>query len=1449
MANLLSTTVNGQLNTGNVIDLGYTVNGSVATSAFRGINFHSFGDLNYYIGKPEAAWVQPLHIHFYTGIWLRSHQAYGGTRFYNIETGSQLMSIGDGADIVNIYSGLTVSGSLTNIGASYLGIIYDYDNNNYYLNPTGTSVVDRVVLTGRLEVTYNDDRYQMNFLRGAGSNWWVTNESNRLGLHLNAVGDKFYFATDGDFWTAQSGWLSTALNNKQDASTAITVSNIGSQSVNYANSSGNSATTSQTSFVSLRDSLNRRFIIPDGGSYVTSTSVITGAIRIKLPTQGSGMMMTCTAKVYEYSLSKSFTITFGGHRDGNNWYNQFCYIDGDTNRGNLTVRFGVSDGRDCVWIGETNSSWIYPQVFITDMQVGYTAIDSRWASGWSIDFVTSFDTINRTSTAYAKITNANIGDQSVNYAASAGNSATTSQRSYDYLYASSYLESSGAVYGTIFYDNNDRTYDLDPSGTSNLVQLNTSTRARWGMPSWWNDRSSFTSTESYWTGTNGWGTAQGTWANAWKGGFSGWDIWGTETDHPQGGEYIHAQGIVSGQHLATSDGSSGYGWMMVGAANAYENRYWLRGKWGTTTSGWVEMVTSGNIGSQSVDYAQKAGKLWNTSSNGYYVTYQYGNELNTYDTDGVSADLYINYRGGRVLVEGGNYVIHTGNIGSQSVSNADTVDSIHGTSFVRNDVAQPTVERHFDASTTWTNDAITLFLGWYGNKIVIGNGSEDNHDNAAGLGGNTVAITNTLYSFEQSNLYYDGSLKLYMGSDGTRNTGWAYHTNNGTGLHWPNNGWHLMPYDSADFRIHSGNTGESSLRFETAGTIRGYVYANSSNEIGFLNQDRNWRLRVYPGGSVESYGDFRAPIFYDSADTNYYGDFAGLSRMSEIGVTNHYVYNYDSINSPRSIAEFGYVGKYVSTQYADTNYIPFSFESTYGTHSWGQVARFHIQNASDRPSIQFSNGVTNTRWNIGYCYGDDNFRIVQNMGMRPDNSGTNDGWGVVRFYINTSGQIYIPELLQSDSSLRAPIFYDSQDTTYYLDPANSSLSLNVAGYTKSKFTYRNNSAAGLPGQDNPVKTATGVLATLSGSGGGNEYIIIKTRVPQDSYQMGSFTIDLFARYGDTNAKTTISLGGYWNPESNGGFQGWEYNTTNPNVRPGIFVMRDVTDGSTCFAIQISKAYPVIVARDLYLGYNSADIEGWLDWSIFGADDLGGYTNNDTVACRHAMPVDQWYGSTYIAGDGRFYGTIFYDTNDTDYYLDPNGTSRLSVVNDNGGWTSGVKYFYSNRGATTSINATDSASLQAFSSDNGPAFMSFHRSGQYAVNFGLDYDNVIRVGGWSASSNRMQLDMSGNVTFAGDVTAYSDARVKENVHTIENALDKTLQLRGVTYNRTDSEDKSTKVGVIAQEVLEVVPEVVNQDASGMYNVSYGNLTAVLIEAIKEQQKQIDELKEIINGLTK
>jgi hypothetical protein len=114
-------------------------------------------------------------------------------------------------------------------------------------------------------------------------------------------------------------------------------------------------------------------------------------------------------------------------------------------------------------------------------------------------------------------------------------------------------------------------------------------------------------------------------------------------------------------------------------------------------------------------------------------------------------------------------------------------------------------------------------------------------------------------------------------------------------------------------------------------------------------------------------------------------------------------------------------------------------------------------------------------------------------------------------------------------------------------------------------------------------------------------------------------------------------------------------------------------------------------------------------------------------------------------------------------------------------------------------------------------------------------------GINDTSPSYKLDVDGTIRATGDVIAFSDARVKENVQTIENALDKVVSLRGVTYTRNDSEDKSEKVGVIAQEVLEILPEVVQQDDKGNYSVAYGNIVGVLIEAIKELKAEIDILK--------
>ena len=110
-----------------------------------------------------------------------------------------------------------------------------------------------------------------------------------------------------------------------------------------------------------------------------------------------------------------------------------------------------------------------------------------------------------------------------------------------------------------------------------------------------------------------------------------------------------------------------------------------------------------------------------------------------------------------------------------------------------------------------------------------------------------------------------------------------------------------------------------------------------------------------------------------------------------------------------------------------------------------------------------------------------------------------------------------------------------------------------------------------------------------------------------------------------------------------------------------------------------------------------------------------------------------------------------------------------------------------------------------------------------------------------------LDVSGSIRATSDVIAFSDRRVKENIVTVDNALNKVAKLRGVNYTRKDIKDKSTKLGVIAQEVLEVLPEVVEKDHEGKYSVAYGNMAGLFIEAIKELKAEVDSLKQEIKEL--
>ena len=124
----------------------------------------------------------------------------------------------------------------------------------------------------------------------------------------------------------------------------------------------------------------------------------------------------------------------------------------------------------------------------------------------------------------------------------------------------------------------------------------------------------------------------------------------------------------------------------------------------------------------------------------------------------------------------------------------------------------------------------------------------------------------------------------------------------------------------------------------------------------------------------------------------------------------------------------------------------------------------------------------------------------------------------------------------------------------------------------------------------------------------------------------------------------------------------------------------------------------------------------------------------------------------------------------------------------------------------------------------------------------DKDFIIKGLDDSSVITAVTFDMSaaGKATFNDDVVAFSDERLKTNIQTIPSALDKVLQMRGVNFEKNGHKS----MGVIAQEVQKVIPEVVsteNKDGEEYLGVAYPNMVGVLIEAIKDLQSQVNELK--------
>ncbi len=134
---------------------------------------------------------------------------------------------------------------------------------------------------------------------------------------------------------------------------------------------------------------------------------------------------------------------------------------------------------------------------------------------------------------------------------------------------------------------------------------------------------------------------------------------------------------------------------------------------------------------------------------------------------------------------------------------------------------------------------------------------------------------------------------------------------------------------------------------------------------------------------------------------------------------------------------------------------------------------------------------------------------------------------------------------------------------------------------------------------------------------------------------------------------------------------------------------------------------------------------------------------------------------------------------------------------------------------------------------------------------LTVDSVVIDGttiGHSSDSDLMTL-ASGSLTVAGDVTISSDARLKSNIVALGPTLISLLQLEAKSYTMKNDTEQKQKIGLLAQEVQKVFPELVSEDNNGMLAVNYQALVPVLINALKEQENNYNELEKSLEMLEK
>jgi hypothetical protein len=635
---------------------------------------------------------------------------------------------------------------------------------------------------------------------------------------------------------------------------------------------------------------------------------------------------------------------------------------------------------------------------------------------------------------------------------------------------------------------------------------------------------------------------------------------------------------------------------------------------------------------------------------------------------------------------------------------------------------------------------------------------------------------------------------------------------------------------------------------------------------------------AYNTGVVEASNDFRAPTFYDSNNTAFYADMAGTSEFNTIQTRGGsgfrtFAAGSASISSQLYFADAGNTRAWnwqldENNNAALWNYNGsswdkrFTFTAGSGFTAGGSITAlvdmrapifydsdntaYYVDPASGSVlggqvsfaggSIVASNGDVYARRSSGatgvYYFADGITKYLY--------------WDGSAYFFGAAGYT------QSDVSMRAPIFYDSNNTGFFIDAASTSslitlLAQNLGVYDSgvandpygkiavtraadaNNYSYYGLTRSGQLGAGFGIDTANrfwwgsataGYAGAASAIGmtmsmGGTLSVAADVRAPI-FYDSGNT-----AYYLDPAGTTALNI--------NGQIQ-FAPNTAqisgNDTSSYGSIAIRGARSGWYGIHIQGGGNVPHLMFSG---GNGGIYFEGTGRWASYynHGDNCWGFGGSATSSAYNI------YCPTGVYSGGRVDGTIFYDSNNTAYFCDPNSTSILATVRSD-------RLQFSN--ATEAVTLNDGSYLIL---RDPTGRVAAYLGGADPANY---YDNTNHYFRDRNAVLRITLSGAGDITATGNVTAYSDIRIKANVETIPSALDKLDLIRGVTYTRTDRDDKERRyAGVIAQEIEQVLPEAIfdNEDYK---SVDYNATIALLIQAVKELTNKVKALEAKESNMT-